>query len=71
MPLIFLGLFPAVAFSAPMQGLLNLLPSFFVTNALRAITQGTDLSKLSTDLLGLIVWGLAIVVASGRAFRWS
>ena len=70
-PLILLGLFPAGAFPTPIQGLITLLPPFSVTELSARSPRGAGLSKLSTDLLALIVWGLAIVVASGRAFRLS
>ena len=70
-PMIFLGIFPPGIFPAGVAQAVGLLPIGMVTHALRLIVEGGGIFATRTDLLGLLIWALAVLAIAGRIFRWD
>lgn len=62
---------PAAALPGPWAGLVGLLPSGALGQALRMSTAGAPLSALLPAVLVLLVWGVLSWAAAVRLFRWS
>ncbi|MDZ7727705.1 MAG: ABC transporter permease [Dehalococcoidia bacterium] len=81
-PLTFLPLMISVLFSGAfldrsglpdwLHWVTGLLPLTFVTNAVQDIaTLGASLADISGDLLGLLVWGVAVTILAAWRFRMA
>ncbi|MBI5757974.1 MAG: ABC transporter permease, partial [Planctomycetales bacterium] len=63
--------FSSDRFPEQVQPLVKLLPLTMLIDALRGVIQdGTSLAALSSQVLGLVVWGLVSFVLALRWFRW-
>jgi ABC-2 type transport system permease protein len=71
MPLVFVGLFPVDIFPVPLQAIIHYLPVSFVTDGLRQIVRGAPIESLLSDLLGLGLWAMVLLLGATRAFRWD
>lgn len=64
--------FPIDALPEWIQPAVRLLPLAFFNTALRKITvEGLDLSSVSLEVTGLVIWAVVAYIAASRTFRWE
>jgi ABC-2 type transport system permease protein len=64
--------FPSSGFPSWLRAVTSYFPLTYLVDALRSIAnQGTPITQLGGDLLGLVVWGLVMFFVAIRLFRWE
>lgn len=73
-PMLFLSgtFFPRDAFPTWLERITDFFPLTYLADALRRIAnEGTHLTQLAPDLLGMTIWGIIIYIVAVRVFRWE
>jgi ABC-2 type transport system permease protein len=64
--------FPVDAFPTWLQSISKILPLTYLNDALRKIAfEGVGITAISSHLLIIVAWGIAVYAAAIRFFRWE
>lgn len=69
-PMIFIALLSA-SLPPGIAAITRYLPVSYVTDGMQQLGQGASLSGVELDLVWLLAWAIALLIAAGRVFRWD
>jgi ABC-2 type transport system permease protein len=69
-PMIFIALLSA-SLPPSIAALTRYLPVSYITDGMQQLGQGATLGAVEVDLVWLLAWAIALLIAAGRVFRWD
>lgn len=69
-PMIFIALLSA-SLPPGIATVTRYLPVSYVTDGMQQLGQGASLGGVEVDLVWLLAWAIALLIAAGRVFRWD
>ncbi len=69
-PMIFIALLSA-SLPPGIAAITRYLPVSYVTDGMQQLGQGASLGGIELDLVWLLAWAIALLIAAGRVFRWD
>jgi hypothetical protein len=69
-PMIFIALLSA-ALPPGITTFTRYLPVSFITDGMQQLGQGATFGAVEVDLVWLLAWAIALLIAAGRVFRWD
>ncbi len=74
LPMLFLSgvFFPREGMPAILQRITDYLPLTYLVDGLRRIAnEGATLWQVRVDIIGLVIWGIVMMVVAARVFKWE
>jgi ABC-2 type transport system permease protein len=69
-PMIFIALLSS-ALPPGIAAITRYFPVSYVTDGMQQLGQGANLGAIGVDLVWLVAWAIALLIAAGRVFRWD
>lgn len=69
-PMIFIALLSS-ALPPGIAAITKYFPVSYVTDGMQQLGQGASLGAIEVDLVWLLAWAIALLIAAGRVFRWD
>lgn len=69
-PMIFIALL-STALPPGVAAITKYFPVSYVTDGMQQLGQGASLGAIEVDLVWLLAWAIALLIAAGRVFRWD